>query len=177
MKEIHSKLPDETAVAVELRKEKERKEDKKDYGRSDQPAVNVTLSSDSDSDSDAPTVGRGGNSEDEFTPINLMLEEDAEGVIARTIRLSLSAAVAITDRQTRDEEVSVEKKKTKRSEKKRRSRWRGGCVRPRKKETRRSRQQSRWTARTMGLPQSRKMVKPTEKKWSLSQSGMDPTQI
>ena len=111
MKEIHSKLPDETAVAVELRKEKEREEDKKDYGRTDQPAVNVTLSSDSDSDSDAPTVGRGGNSDDEFTPINLMLEEDAEGVIARTIRLSLSAAVADTAKETRDEEVSVEEKR------------------------------------------------------------------
>ena len=90
MKEVHSQLPEQIAVAVELRKEKEREEDKKDCGRTDQPAVTVTLRADSDSDTDAPTIVRANSdSDNDFTPMNPELAEDYELVIARTILKSV----------------------------------------------------------------------------------------
>ena len=87
MKEVHAHLPEETAVAVELRKEKERAEDKKDYGITDQPPITVTVCGvDSDSDTDDPTIPWGISDDDnDFSPLNPEPAEDDEVVIARQI--------------------------------------------------------------------------------------------
>ena len=90
-KEVHAHLPDETAVAVELRKKKEREEDKKDYGITDQPPITVTVrGADSDSDTDDPTIPWVNSDDDnDFTPVNPESPEDNEVVIARTILKNL----------------------------------------------------------------------------------------
>ena len=86
-KEVHAHLPDETAVAVALRKKMEREGDTKDYGITDQPTITVTIrGADSDSDTDAPTIPWGISDDDnEFSPMNPELAEDDEIAIARTI--------------------------------------------------------------------------------------------
>jgi hypothetical protein len=60
IKEVQSQLPQETAVAVELRKLKERDAEKQDYGRTDKPQVTVTCRADKDSDTDDATIKLGG---------------------------------------------------------------------------------------------------------------------
>ena len=60
IKEVQSQLPQEAAVAVELRKLKERDAEKQDYGRTDKPQVTVTCRADKDSDTGDATIKLGG---------------------------------------------------------------------------------------------------------------------
>ena len=64
-------LPEQSAVAIEKRKEKEREAEKLDYGRTDGPQVSVTVCHNNESDSEDTTIRMGNDdSDDEYTPMN-----------------------------------------------------------------------------------------------------------
>ena len=110
IKEVQSQLPQETAVAVELRKLKERDAEKQDYGRTDKPQVTVTCRADKDSDTDDATIKLGGNSDSdgEFSDMNSDAGDGALGdVDGRLNKIQLDkkdaadpSAVADTPKET-----------------------------------------------------------------------------
>ena len=110
IKEVQSQLPQETAVAVELRKLKERDAEKQDYGRTDKPQVTVTCRADKDSDTDDATIKLGGNSDSdgEFSDMNSDAGDGALGdVDVRLNKIQLDkkdaadpSAVADTPKET-----------------------------------------------------------------------------
>ena len=78
IKEVHSQLPQQSAVAVERRKEKVREAEKQGYGRTDKPRVTVTLRADNESDTDDPTIERGNSdSDNDYSSMNDVAEDDA----------------------------------------------------------------------------------------------------
>ena len=84
MKEVQSQLPEQSAVAIEKRKEEEREAEKQDYGRTDGPQVSVTLCPNNESDSEDTTIRMGNNDSDhDWTPLNDQDSDNDDLVNAR----------------------------------------------------------------------------------------------